>query len=151
MRKVGHRDVDEEFETVVRVVRADGHYAQAPEPPQESPLPPRSEIVSSDAAPGMVVVPAFPLDTDGGVRMFVELWERPNDATLAVGYSSQRELVEQLGPDQPWALLSTEQFQGLLQAGNVTALLLDPAPGVVATRWSRAATNALAAMSLGGR
>ncbi|ADG99143.1 hypothetical protein Srot_2709 [Segniliparus rotundus DSM 44985] len=149
-KRWGH--YEDEEETVERVVRADGRVLTAEEAEallahEQSPAV--SAVVDPAAVPGMVVVPAFPLEADNGLRMFVELWEQPDDVTLAVGFSSQQKLVEQLGPNQPWALLSTKQFQGLLSHGEVTALLLDPEPGVVSTRWSKAALAALAAMNEG--
>jgi hypothetical protein len=143
---------EDEEETVERVVRVDGRALTAEEADAllaHERLPAVSEVVDPAAVPGMVVVPAFPLEADNGVRMFVELWEQPDDVTLAVGFSSQQKLVAQLGSNQPWALLSTKQFQGLLLHGKVTALLLDPEPGVVTTRWDKAAITALAAMNEG--
>ncbi|MGH3724484.1 MAG: SAV_915 family protein [Mycobacterium sp.] len=84
-----------------------------------------------------VFVPMFPLGARDDARLLVELWGEENQHRHAVGYLTLDALTEQLGPYQPWALMSTEQLRRMCLENDLGAVIIDPLPGTVMPRWTR--------------
>lgn len=116
---------------------SDLNWTRAALEPTATPLVPTTTI-GGTLPP--VVVPAHP-GADG-----VEL----GDGTAAVvAFSTVGGLVERLGPDQPWAMVPASTARAA--ARRAVAVVLDPAPGVCAPRWSAPRIDALAGEVRRGR
>ena len=101
-----------------------------------------SSVLAVDDLPGELVVPVFPFDGDGFVRIQIQL-VRNGERLLAAGFTSQALLVERLGEFQPWLRMAGDAFFALLGTHRIDGLIIDPLPAQVGPVWTQEALSAL--------
>ncbi|MDH6117731.1 hypothetical protein ABH930_005413 [Kitasatospora sp. GAS204A] len=83
--------------------------AEAPEPNEPVPT-------------GQLLVPV----RSGPLGHAPRFFRSPLGARTAVAFSTERQLTEVLGPDQPWIVLAESALRALAEPLGVTALTVDP-------------------------
>lgn len=111
----------------------------APAPAARAAVPPTTvDATVGSSLPPVVVVPAHP----GPDGVELELIPLGGGTAAVVAFSTVAGLLERLGPDQPWAMVPAST--ALAAGRRAAAVVLDPAPGVCAPRWSAPRVEALA-------
>lgn len=112
---------------------------------------PVETTVGKKPLPPVVVVPAHP--SPGG-RVDIELATLKRGAVVVAVFSNVQKLIDQLGNAQPWMMVPSGGLMRHLAGHEVTTVVLDPAPGVLAPRWSakrvRLLSKVLAESDTGG-
>lgn len=65
----------------------------------------------------------------------MELVQLSDGRPGAAVFTTVQALVQQLGPHQPWMMIETSRLRAIA-ARVVGTILLDPAPGVLASVWT---------------
>lgn len=97
---------------------------------------PDGRIDPAEEIPGMVFVPMFPLGGHSDARLLVELWGETSPHPYTVGFLTLKDLVSQLGPHQPWALMPVDELRRICLEKDLGGLIIDPLPGTVTPRWT---------------
>jgi hypothetical protein len=99
-------------------------------------------LLGADEVPERLVIPVFPFDGDGFVRLQLQLI-RCGDSLLAPGFTRAQLLVERLGEFQPWLSVPGASLVQLVNASAIAGVVIDPASNMVEAVWTREALVAL--------
>jgi hypothetical protein len=107
-------------------------------------LPEPSNLLAPSEIPETLVVPGFPIDGDGFIRLQLQLLRTDDGHLLLVGFSSRDLLVAAMGEHQPWVQLAGTSARDLAGATAVAGLVIDPPPTLMSSAvWTEGALAAL--------
>jgi SseB protein N-terminal domain len=95
------------------------------------------------ALPEIVFAPAHPVRRGGRTDVEFEVRELANGTRALPVFTTTRQLIAALGPEQPWAALPLRNARALMSAAGVDQVVLDPAAQSDAWRWQHEDLEAL--------